>query len=329
MYDFTSFFNYWDRLIEDWSNNPGKTISSDVYLSKYTPSSASPLYRGRGFDYYKYRPEPYLGNPDNCCAVMLNLNPGFGIPTDADEKLHPDYRLQHCEAVDKIHYDAKGFVPYLAGEFVNDPQHCVKSRADIPGGVFWWNGTYNRNIKKCTGGRIDYIHHLYNLYFGTQPDKLPFVLELCPWHSYNFSLRHIFPQGIPDDSRDELVRTINDYVITPALQATKGSSVLPFVICIGSAVKELAKVLNLETKPEWCWSEDSGMEKWPVRKDGKKVVRSYTLYHRDGCYLLNISAPGSNKPPGKGTFQTDIEPAIVKYIGSIVSMDCELDCRVL
>lgn len=318
MCNFQTFFTYWDTLIKQWYKNPDEVIKGNVYLSKFGDPASSPLYQGDAGDFYKYRPEPYLGDPENCCAVMLNLNPGFGVPAGVDEKTHPDYKLQHCDAADKIHYDEKRFIPYLAGEFVEDPETCVKSREDIPGGVFWWNGTYNSKENRCTGGRIDYIHHLYCLYFGTKPDRLPFVLEICPWHSQSLNLGYIFPNGVPTDPNDQLIKVINDNVISPALLATKENNTLPFVICIGNVVKELADVLTLETKPEWCWNENSGMKQWPVRKDGKRVKRTYTLYHRDGCYLLNISAPGSNKPPGKGPFQSEIEPEILDYIKSII-----------
>ncbi len=323
MYNFQEFFNYWNTLIKDWHVAPDKEIRKNVYLSKFSNPTSSPLYQGyvghKLIDFYKYRPEPYLGDPENCCAVMLNLNPGFGIPPSVEEYTHPDYKLQHCEAKDKIHYDAKGFVPYLSGQFVADPKECVKTRDDIPSGVFWWNGSYNKKLQTCTGGRIDYIHHLYNLYFGKTPNNLPFVLEVCPWRSYNFKLTHIFPEGIPENNNDKLVDVIDKYVITPALQATKGKSTLPFVICIGSAVKNLAKILNLETKPEWCWNGNKGIVQWPTHGNGQSIERTYTLYRRDDCYLLNIYAPGSNKPPGKGTFQKEIEPRIIENIKSIIN----------
>lgn len=332
MNDFLDFYRYWDGLVEDWSEDPETTIRDNVYLSKYQNPEKSPLYKDEssGFEYYKYLPEAYFGDPENCCAVILNLNPGFGISSKKTETEHPDYKLLHieCSEDERLEYDRKRFVPYLAGKFVDDAKRLVRKNRKVPGGVFWWYGTYNKQAQKCTGGRIDYIHHLYRLYFGKDktPDRLPLGLEICPWRSYSFSMSHIFPDGIPTSPDDDLVKTINDYVLVPALLATKGKDTLPFVICIGSVIKELHNVLGLKVVAAWDntnWMNSGMFPFWPKRLNDRDevedVVRTYTLYEKDGCYLLNTYAPGSNKPPKKETFQVMVEPAIVEYIRNLIN----------
>ncbi len=306
---FEDFYRYWNQMLEDWQNDPEKTFRTNVFLSKVNNVSKNHLYRkvinGKIFDLYKYRPEPYLGKPDDCCAVILNLNPGFGVSPYLTESSQADYKLQHYDAKDKIEYDAKEFVPYLNGKFVQTPSEIAKDNPAIPNGVFWWYGTYKKSAGRCTGGRIDYIHHMYELYFEKLPKNLPFALEICPWRSYDFNLNYIFPGGVPEDPNDDLIRVINDYVLAPALNATMRDGVLPFVLCIGSAITKLKDVLGLIEVKEW--NQDCNDPDWPkkINKDNQveNVVRSYKLFQKEGKYLLNIFAPGSNKPPCKDSFK--------------------------
>lgn len=115
-----------------------------------------------------------------------------------------------------------------------------------------------------------------------------------------------------------MVNEINNYIITPALAATKGDGVLPFVICIGKTITDLCDLFGLNHIDECIWNQDNQSEndKWPT-KDGKKVNRTYQLYERDGLYLLNIFAPGGNKPPSI-EFQNSIEEAIIDKIMSYI-----------
>lgn len=321
MYDFNNFISHWDNLYKDWKEAPETTIKGNVYLSKYSNNpEKSPLYgkdERSEFQIFRYRPEPYLGDPMDCCAVILNLNPGFGISFDEENITeHPDYKLQYVDNCCDESYSctALKFEPYLAGDIVNGEQNKIaKGCSNIPGGVLWWYGKYDAQIGKCIGGRIDYVKNLYQRWFNNPPNKLPFAVELCPWHSHNFQTSYIFNRKNKHIGSD-LVNEINDYIITPALEATKGDGVLPFVICIGKAITDLCDLFGLKRVDGCIWNQDnqSKNDNWPT-KDGKKVNRTYQLYERDGLYLLNIFAPGGNKPPSI-EFQNSIEAAIIDKI---------------
>lgn len=342
------FIEHWDNLIDRWKKDSEDTIGRDVYFSKYRGNEEkSKLYINNSFsenvEFYKYLPEPYLGDPNNCCAVMLNLNPGFGIDLDVckdDSRLreHPDYKFQHHDnwknETKKYSDFALKFEPYLSDNIINGNQSEIKNGGKHPGGVYWWYGTYDDRSKKCTGGRIDYIEHLYNLWFGENKFKLqerkPFALELCPWHSHKFGLSDIITKKMKTKDND-LVRALKKYVLEPALMATQGNDVLPFVICIGKAITELCDVLDLK-RVECCkWENgkkgDVNIDNWPIndKNDKQLVQRTYQLYeceiNGNRYFLLNTYAPGSNKTPAKETFQIGVEDEIIKSIQKYIKKD--------
>lgn len=328
---FDKFIKHWNNFIEAWKKAPYDVVKNDVYFSKYGENrEKSPLYQGtinnQTFDFYKYCPEPYLGNPENCCAVILNLNPGFGV--SGEEKSHPDYKLQHWDYVksNSTRYSERAlkFDPYLSGEYINSGRkNITKKSKNIPGGVFWWYGYYNNSWHE---GRVGYVNGLYKTWFGQQPDKLPFALEICPWHSHNFNLSHIFlSQARRKTEQNDLIQAIKRYVLEPALEATAGTNVLPFVICIGQAITELSELLGLDEVKECRWNEKEhdGCD-WPSNNN-RSIRRTYQLY-RYNCngkwrYLLNTYAPGSNRPPRKDAFQNKVEPHIIDKIKNYIKKE--------
>ena len=115
-----------------------------------------------------------------------------------------------------------------------------------------------------------------------------------------------------------MIKAINDYVIEPALQATKSEGVLPFVICIGKPISELCDVLGLKPVLNAKWDNESPIEGWPDDNNNRAVNRTYQLYEKNGMYLLNTYAPGSNKPPCADTFQQEVEPKIIAKLKDII-----------
>ena len=78
-----NYFNDCDNLINNWMSpiTNRSLLSSDPFLSNSPVLSGSP--------YYDAMPEPFLGDPDNNLAVIVDLNPGFtdvnnkyGVPPD-------------------------------------------------------------------------------------------------------------------------------------------------------------------------------------------------------------------------------------------------------
>lgn len=331
---FENFIKHWDDLIEEWKESPETTIKKDKYLTKFSVDNKakSKLYKGeigdKEFEFYKYLPEAYLGDPRNCCAVILNLNPGFGISPTDDIKNHPDYKLQHHDFHkdnrNKYSVGALAFTPYLDINLIQDIENGDTDIKDVPGGLHWWRGKYDRNANIWYGGRVDYIKHLYKLYFDKETNILPFALEICPWHSHKFNLGYIITARMKNKDND-LVKYIRDNIINPAVQATANKKVLPFVICIGKAITELSKCLGLKEVVGFRWENGyrngSGIDNWP-KEDNRPLNRTYQLYeyklNEETYYLLNTYAPGSNKTPGRDTFQLGVEKQIIDAIKTYI-----------
>lgn len=138
---FTKFFNDCDTFLEAWLNNPATMANSSPFFQNSTSFLWSQ---------YKYMPEPFLGNPYDCSAVILNLNPG-----NAEQ----DYHCSHSRAQAIV---KKGYSQF-AKDFSIFPQNA--------GGYIWWFG------RKGNSGRNKWISRF------TGSDKKPFAIDLCPWHS--------------------------------------------------------------------------------------------------------------------------------------------------
>ncbi|MBQ3884282.1 MAG: hypothetical protein II731_05360, partial [Succinivibrio sp.] len=62
--DLSSYINFWDQTIE----------------SLFANSSVKSLPLNLGIKIQEdYMPEPYMGDPNNCSFVIVNLNPGTGV----------------------------------------------------------------------------------------------------------------------------------------------------------------------------------------------------------------------------------------------------------
>lgn len=149
-----SFYNRCDTLIKDWLKNDfdkTSTYQNDPFLSEQKKPNRGLLKP----EYIELMPEPFFGDPDNNLAVILNLNPGYGL----DDKKS----IGKSKVKNKLCQGYSAFAknnPYLS----NCNFH--------PNAYNWWKKRYDW-LKTLLG---------YN-----EDDRKPFTLEFCPWHSSNWS----------------------------------------------------------------------------------------------------------------------------------------------
>lgn len=272
-----SFYKRCDDLIKDWLKNDfdkTSTYQNDPFLSEQKKPNRGLLKP----EYIELMPEPFFGDPDNNLAVILNLNPGYGLNDKKSiGRSNIKVRLnQGYSAFAKIN-------PYLT---LNDFH---------PNAYKWWEKRY------------DWLKSLFGY---NKDDGKPFTLEFCPWHSKNWSEAKIntinFIQKHPT--------YIHDSILMPAIYALK-HSVSPCIISIGKPYINLYCSLGFKLRKEW--GPNSNISNWPISTKTKKPKQVHFLYYTKvvnnvKIKVLSIWLWGSNKTPCND-FLT-IEKNIIKYI---------------
>ena len=249
------WLNDWDDSIKCWDLHHTalsgllSPFAGLVRSSKLTPD---------------YLPEPYYGDPDNCSAVVLNINPGSSSSNEATKL-----------------WNNRSFANTLMYEFSNtfsskysDFQKVYSPFAApnwVPG-VQWWKDNRNDYIKR--------VVQLYHTHKGTlgKTGTTPFAMELCPLHSNNVQGINFTLKGLRS------IYMAN--VIAPAAIITKTSDI-PFGLGFASSI------CNLLQKPECggfqvvrTWkngldlvpsSSPKPIPNWPVDKNGGPKKRTYQL----------------------------------------------------
>ncbi|MDD3049970.1 MAG: hypothetical protein PHR06_02380 [Candidatus Cloacimonetes bacterium] len=142
------YINHWNDFMVKWIEDPEEVFKNDLLSIKHSGQIDTQLK-------CNYLPQPYLGDPSNCSAVTLNLNPGKLI----ESRMHPNgYFIKELK-------NSKDYFEY-AKDF---PQLKKNS-------TFWKN-------------QINWINRLVEHENGEK--NLPFAIEICHWHSIrwkNFKL---------------------------------------------------------------------------------------------------------------------------------------------
>lgn len=195
------YFKYCDELVQDWIDNKANLIEEDPFLHNSAILSGEP--------YFDIMPEPFLGNPDNCSIVMINLNPGY---TEGD-----DVNLSRQNTRNRFaNGNLKGYsafaitFPYLSNPIIH------------PAGAGWWKG------------RKEYLDRLVRAYTGKASDRFPFALELCPWHSNKWEEAKIKMSSV-------VYERMIQRAIIPALYATRKSEARIAVVIGKAAVPVIQK----------------------------------------------------------------------------------------
>ena len=244
-FSFSSYIKIWDDCIEHWYKN-SMTLTGPLAPFGGMPRLMSKLAP-------EYLPEPYYGNPEQCIAPVININPGSSCPNEDSKNWNYRYNPKSIWSKSSV---------LGQGQLIFDFEHkhnCKYSDwqkdyspfvapSQVPG-VDWWKN--NRN---------EYINRIVDLYraansctvvkdlpaanvFGSDSDLTPFALEnsssaltpfaleLCPLHSI----------AAPNFNLKGLIRTYIGNVIEPACESLKYSKNfgIPFGLGFGAKVRDV------------------------------------------------------------------------------------------
>ena len=261
-FNWQEFYDICDQFINKWSNDPDDCARDSIYL-KASNNENSFLYEQRCF-----MPEPFLGNPEGCLAVMLNLN-----PADPMSKFHKDETYAKRIIDDRYSKRAKEFSIFEEGD----------------GGYIWW--------KKC----IDWLNRVS----GKDENLKPFVVEICPWHSKKWGELDYENKELVKKIEEKTLTPafyavqnakINNCVIAIGKDYCEVLSRLGFkeeVKFIPSGEKLEVSIENVNKN----WKEQ-----WPRNNKSELTNRAFAVFRKGKNRILCIwsNKGGSNKPPQKG-----------------------------
>ena len=278
-FNWKEFYERCDQFICDWYKDPEGCALDSIYL-KASNNKKSFLYKQRCF-----MPEPFLGNPEGCLAVMLNLN-----PADPMEKFC--YKESYARQIISEGYSkrAKEFSIFEEGD----------------GGSKWW------------GQRIYWLNRIS----GNRDENLkPFVVEICPWHSKKWG-RLDYEKGelvetIKSNTLEPAFSAVHNAKISncviaigkdycEVLSELGFKEEVRFMPSSGNLEVFVNGSKNLEKGDYW-----SACERWPRNKKQELSNRAFTVFSKGENRILCIwsNKGGSNKPPQEG-FDTLVKALI-------------------
>lgn len=266
------FIDHHNQWISAWINDPDSIREQDVYF-KHSPKCSLE---------FNALPEPYLGDPYKCSAVIININPG-GSMSKYQSLATRENKLNFISRfIDGHNYHnfAVSF-PYLT----LPESEC---------GTDWWTSR-NSWINRISG--------------NTNELKRPFAMEICPWHSKSW-------KGL-DFEQEELRNYLEEYVIRPAQEAIKNSNLRIVGLSVGTPITKVLESCGYKRVKLWGWDNTEKKfrfdtpisDKWPQKEDNKPVKRTYTLWRRENSdvYFLNTSAQGGNRAPSINFLEVEKE----------------------
>jgi hypothetical protein len=273
------FYKKCDDFITTWSNKTQDCALKSVYLQA-SGGDKSFLYPQKD-----YMPEPFLGNPENCLAVMLNLN-----PADPMSKFHKYETYAKRIISDGYSKRAKAFSIFEEGD----------------GGSKWW------------GQRIDWLNRIS----GNRDENLkPFVVEICPWHSKKWGRldynNNELVKTIEENTLNPAFSAVHNAKISncviaigkdycEVLSELGFKEEVRFMPSSGNLEVFVNGSKNLEKGDYW-----SACERWPRNKKQELSNRAFTVFSKGENRILCIwsNKGGSNKPPQEG-FDTLVKALI-------------------
>lgn len=254
------FIEHNDKLVQGWMDNPSDFCSHHIYFQPGCTPAESLSKWGM--------PEPYLGDPFNCSAVIVNINPGGVIDCN-----NWNAREKSSNFIKK--YLSSGSYESYAHEFpyLRLPKEELETN--------WWKS------------REVWIKHF------SKKKSLPFAIELCPWHSTKWK-----GMSYKDDN---LKAYINQYVIRPAGEVIKNSG-LPFGLAIGKPIVMALEELGFQKKKEWAWETNTLEHwPVNIKGMAIKRCYALLSHEESNVSFLCTWAQGGNKAPNKRFESTENE----------------------
>jgi hypothetical protein len=220
-------------------------------------------------------PQPYLGNPENCSVITLNLNP---VPTSDLRKYSKGILVDKLREKKNYFEFAKYF-----------PQMQLEGYPSK-----FWNKQFN------------WIKNIDN---DTLENKLPFAIEICPWHSKKWkSLKKISP-NLNKHIKENVFDLIEEVIQFANLKT---------ILSVGKTYYDLFNISEfgfekiLEVTPD----NHSMLNniKWPINKKGELSKRFFSIwkYKETNILYFNTYSFGSNTPPSRNW--NEIQNYILKTI---------------
>ena len=250
------------NYIKDWD----KTIAS---LFQKSPAAK---YWGVSVQ-TDFIPEPFIGDPDNCSFVIVNLNPGAGTCHSCFKKQNISDTLIHKVKTNGYSKAVKDF-PYL--------------RNGAAVGLIDWNNSPGRKWWKSRERWIKHILNAFNPSYNPLdpiPDCCyPFAMELFAWHT------DTWPRTLNNKMKKGEAYGANVYndVFMPLYEAIKKSK-CKTAFCVGKPIGEIIDSFNLFTKTNSVHIPhvNGNTRDYEIYQDGK------------GCYIVTTWAQGGNYCPDK------------------------------
>lgn len=261
----SQYINSWDKTIVNWLRNPPNSCSSmDTWAEVQID----------------FMPEPFMGYPDDCSFVIVNLNPGNGV-------CHSCFKKQdvHGTLINKVktlgYSNAVKNFPYLQDEKVV--------------GLVDWNNSPGRKWWKSKERWIKHIIKMFEPSYNTQepiPQNLyPFAMEMFAWHTEKWPTQ--LNKGMVSCGAHGPV--VKSDVIEPLHEAIKKSK-YKFAFCVGKPIGEIVGSFGSFKKMNSC-----PIQALPT------MQRFYDVYgDGKGCYIVNTWAQGGNTYPSE-TFDNEEE----------------------
>ena len=251
----SEYLENWNIFFEDWIISPEKTFEKDIWSTEHCGKGKTEL------DPFSL-PQPYLGDPENCSVITLNLNPG---PTST-LRLHKEGILVNEFLKRKNYFEYAEFYPQM-------------NLKDYPSN--FWNNQFKwiENITK-----------------SKKIEKLPFAIEICPWHSIKWkSIKKITPK-LKEHIKKNIFDIINEAVKYFTIKT---------VISVGKTYYNLFQSNEfgfekiIEISPN-NFTNLNGIE-WPKNKKGELSKRYFSIWKHKETNIIyyNTYSLGSNKPPSK------------------------------
>lgn len=266
------FINRWDERIDNWMENPYDC--SDTYLNNYC-------------NYFQmhFMPEPYLGNPEHCSFVIINLNPGQG-------RCHSCYNNK-----DNSNYLISDVLKYKYSKIAFKFQY-LKNEENTKY-VDW----ENNKARKWWKNKEPWIKNVNDTFVYKEPSNTteenikinnPFAIELCAWHSTNWPSKFDKIDRNDNPLKEEIGNIVS--VICKAIDESQ----YKFAYSVGKPIGDMLKKFDF-VDVELPFIKDG--DGYLIKKETKRYYR--LLCDEDRHFVINTWSIGSNNYPSKSFYDTD------------------------